>query len=213
VKITLISAIIGGIDDPKIYPAQSVEYDFRTFTEPGPDCPVGVNDRIKALYYKTQMYRISPESEVLIWVDGKILPTCYDFVEQVVNALGENDIAILKHRDRSCIYEEINYIEKEIRMGSRYLRTRYGKRPIRKEVEYYRACGYPEKNGLNDCCIVAMKNNEQMKSVTNGWWSACHGGAFDQIAIQFVCWREEVKIIPIVFKPGSFVHVKHKLLK
>lgn len=210
--ISVITAVIGGIDQSKELPAQSVEFDRLYFTEPIGN--ISGNDRMQALYYKCNLHRLGIDSDVLIWLDGKVQPTCYDFIEQIVKALGDNDIAVLKHHERDCIYKEIDHIEHCMRKGNQYLLTRYKDKPIRKQVEAYRYFGYPVNNGLNDCCIIAVKNNDMMKRIFNQWWRdvyRCNG--FDQVALPFYCWLNDVKIQPIVFKPGSFIDVPHTVLK
>lgn len=207
--IALITAVIGGIDEIKNVPAQSVEYQRYVITEsyiPG-------DDRKKALYFKTQMHH-EFEEDIFIWIDGKIQVACYDFVQQCMDALGDGDIAIMKHNERNCIYQEVDHIEHCIKKGNKYLATRYKNKPIRKQVERYRRFGYPANNGLNDCCIFIVRNNERMKGVFNQWWAEIEkDDAFDQTAIQFHCWVAGVKIKPIIFKPGSFVDVPHIVLK
>lgn len=208
--IRVVTAIIGGIDQPKEIPMQS--FDYERFVYTNPPTAIEGNDRMKALYYKCHL-PFSGE-DITIWLDGKVHPTCYDFIEQIVNALGDNEIAILKHHERSCIYQEIDHIEHCMRKGNQYLLTRYKDKPIRRQVEAYRYFGYPANNGLNDCCIIATRDTKIMKEVFYEWWHdvySCNG--FDQVAIQYYCWKAGVKIQPIVFKPGSFIDVPHAVLK
>lgn len=213
-KPIIVSAIIGGIDTPKIIPAQSVPFDEWHITEP----PAGIagNDRTQALYYKCNLHTILPERSTIIWLDGKIQVTSPDFVKQIVEALynSQHGLCILKHGERKCIYEEIDYIEKEMRRGSRYLKTRYADKPIRRQVEAYRYFGYGKNNGLNDCSIMAINNNDYTEPVYRDWWQdvyECNG--FDQTAIQFHAWRHGVKITDLVFSPYSFKLVSHNLIK
>lgn len=210
-KIAVVTAVIGGIDQPKEIPRQTVEFDRHFITDP----PAGItgNDRMKALYYKCNLVR-EAYPDICIWVDGKIQIQSDDFIEQIIATLGENDIAILKHGERSCIYQEVDHIEHCMKKGNEYLLTRYANKPIRRQVEAYRYFGYPANNGLNDCCIIAMRNNHVMRKVCADWWHdvyKCDG--FDQVALQYHCWLYAVQIQSIVFKPGSFADIPHTILK
>lgn len=213
-KIAVMTAIFGGIDVRKTIPEQTMFFKEEFFDETNCDLNNDLmpNDRQRALFFKTMGHTMT-DADIIIWVDGKIQITAPDFIEQCVDALGNNDIAIMKHLYRKCIYEEVDHIEHCIKHGNEYLTTRYAHRPIRKQVELYRAEGYPENNGLNDCCIIARRNNEMTNMIFDNWWQECQLEWFDQISIQYMAWRYGIKIHPIIFKSGSFVDTPHILLK
>lgn len=90
--VSLITANIGGIDEPKIVPDQSTSFlrhDFRGSN------PQQYDDRTAALRYKTLMHEYS-DSELLLWIDGKIQITCFDFIQQCIIALEDGQIAIFE---------------------------------------------------------------------------------------------------------------------
>lgn len=197
--IALTTAIFGGIDDKKEVPEQTVQANQYFFNEVnsmvydnnGGD---NISDRIRALYFKTQGHKVVGKEEIIIWVDGKIQINSGDFIEQCVVALGDNDLAIMKHLYRKCVYEEVDHIEHCIRHGNDYLTTRYAHRPIRKQVESYRRRGYPENNGLNDCCIICRRNNSATNKLFDEWWDVCFQDFFDQVAIQFLAWKSKIRM-------------------
>lgn len=212
-KIAVITANIGGIDTFHSIPEQTVYFEQHYFTA----APEGItgNDRMKALYYKCNMYQLVLEVDVFIWLDGKVKVVVNDFVEKIIAALGNGDIAALKHHERNCIYQEVDHIEHCMRKGNQYLLARYKDKPLRRQVEAYRYYGYPANNGLNDCCIIAMKNNNAAAGVSNGWWHDvynCNG--FDQIALQFHAWARGIKIKSINFsREREFLDIPHDVLK
>lgn len=209
-SITVVTAVIGGIDQLKEIPRQTVE--FRRVFITDASAVIEGNDRMKALYYKCNLAEFP--GDITIWLDGKVQVQSADFIEQIIAALGENDIAVLKHGERSCIYQEVDHIEHCMKKGNEYLLTRYANKPIRRQVEAYRYFGYPANNGLNDCCIIAMRNNHVMQRVCKDWWHdvyKCDG--FDQVALQYHCWMYVVPIQSIVFKPGSFADIPYTILK
>lgn len=215
-NITMVTAIFGGIDRKKIVPDQSLFVNEMFFDEKSM-FPYKINgmfsDRTKALFFKAQTHKFT-DADIIIWVDGKIQILSDTFVEQCVSALGmDYGVAILKHNKRSCIYEEVSYIEKMIEEKNLYLTKRYAHRPIREQVERYRADGYPEGNGLNDCCIICRRNNSIVNAMFDDWWQECKIGLFDQVSIKYQAWKHGVPIKSIEFKPKTFAHVPHILLK
>lgn len=213
-KIALVSAIFGGIDFKKEVPAQTVPIDTYFFDETNDKVSdLTLDDRTRALYYKTQLYKVC-EADVHIWVDGKIEIISPGFVEKILWQLSKWELGILRHDFRHCVYQEVDHIEACIQAGNEYLATRYGHRPIRREVEWYRGQGYPAKNGLNDCKILAVRNTRRMQILMDNWWQVCRKQWFDQVAIQFLAWKADVKIQTIELEAViDFLDHPHQKMK
>lgn len=206
-RIAVVTAIIGGIDQIKEVPTQSLQADWLFYDKPSGF--VEGNDRQQALWYKTHIAH-TDNYDIVIWLDGKVKVLAYDFLEQIVTALGPYDIAVMKHNERDCIYKEVDHIEHCMRKGNAYLLTRYATKPIRAQVEAYRYFGYPANNGLFDCCIIAVWASKPLQEVMSSWWKDVYfRNGFDQTALPFYCWRAGLQIQPIVFKPASFIDVPH----
>lgn len=202
-QVALITAIIGGIDEVKEVPEQTIPFTRLLFTDP----IEGANPRQQALYFKTQIHKLTT-ADYYIWIDGKIQITSSDFIQQCIDGLGAGNIAILKHHERKCIYQEVDHIEHCIKHGNPYLTPRYAHRPIRQQVEAYRTQGYPANAGLNDCCIFIVRG-QTMAEIFEKWWYECQMDWFDQTSIRFLCWFYEQPINSIIFKPGSFKDIPH----
>lgn len=209
-RITVVTANIGGIDQDHEIPVQSVGFE-RVYVTTAP--MLEGTDREKALYYKCNLHDF--DADVTIWLDGKVQVLATNFIQQILDALGEGNLAIMKHLYRSCIYQEIDHIEHCIKHNNQYLKTRYAGKPIRKQVEAYRYFGYPANAGLYDCCIIAVRNGSPgVHHVFKNWWHDVYDlKGFDQVALPFYAWLYGVKIQPVVFKENSFIDVPHKVLK
>jgi alkaline ceramidase TOD1/glycosyltransferase MUCI70-like protein len=212
--IAWITSIFGDIDEPKPIPDQSVDFVHYHFSEQSnPVFLNGHNDRRKALFFKTQMHKIV-HADYYIYTDGKIRVIHRDFIRSMMNQLHSNEFGILKHEKRRCIYKEVDHIENCIKHGNEYMKTRYGASPIRKKVDEYRAKGFPPNNGLNDCKIFIVKNTKKMNDLFDQWWNTCLTiDSFDQISIQYLAWKNRVRIVPITFKQTVFLDIPHKILK
>lgn len=210
-KVALMTAIVGGIDDPKEVPLQTMPHETYFFDE-GNFGDIVTTDRIKALYFKTQGHYFT-EADIIVWIDGKVQILCADFLQQCVDALGDGEVAIMQHWNRKCIYDEVAYIRNCLSEGDQYLNARYNSNKITDQVEGYKKNGYPANNGLNDCAVICRRNNDKINSMFTRWWYDCKRGLYDQIAIQYLAWEREVKIRPINFKTASAKFVPHKILK
>lgn len=216
-NIAIISAIIGGIDEKKEIPEQYFADDliemYFDYVWSGTD---NLDQRRQALWYKTQMHHLPLHTapDLFIWIDGKIQITSPDFVKSCVDQLGDSDFAILKHHERNCIYQEFDHILHCIKKGNQYLATRYAHRPLLVEKQNWARNGYPANNGLNDCKIFIVRNNEKMNKLFDMWWHFIKEyNFFDQTTIQALCWNNNIKIKSLVFPAGYFEDVPHKILK
>ncbi len=210
-SVALMTAIVGDIDDVKEIPYQTVPHEAHFFNE-GNWGDIVTTDRIKALYFKTQGHYFT-EADIIIWIDGKVQILCADFIQQCIDALGKDEVAIMAHWNRKCIYDEVDYIEEKIKEGNEYLSARYDVTRIRAQVNGYIKNGYPKNNGLNDCAVICRRNTDKINSLFTRWWYDCKRGMYDQISIQYLAWERDVKIKPINFKTASAKFVPHKILK
>jgi hypothetical protein len=209
-SVTLITSIFGPIDLPKKVPAQSIPFKHFHYGDSDAEITPGRNNREKALYWKINGHRYT-DTDIVIYVDGKIQILAYDFLQQCIDGLGENDFAMLRHGERDCIYKEIDHIEAKVKAGDPYHVARYKDKPIRAQVEAYRQDGYPSGAGLGDCCIFIYRRFSWVMMMLNDWWDDVYiNNAFDQTAVRYHAWKHGIKIIPLAFKPASFKHVRHQ---
>lgn len=224
-KVSIITAITGGFDELKNIPDQSVPFNVQKYSEKDVPIPFTVhrysdndvpeeykhlNNRTRALYFKQQMHNYLPDTDVYIWIDGKVQVLSSDFIKQCLKALIENDLAILRHGSRQSCREEVDYIQSRIAVGDKYLTTRYAHRDLISQLKRMTDAGYPDDRGLFDCSIIAVRNTPAAAKVFNYWWKLCQDEIwFDQIAIQFASWINGINISPINLMPGSFKLVKH----
>ncbi len=210
-NVALMTAIVGGIDDRKDIPKQTIDFEEHFFTEENWG-DVVTTDRIKALYFKAMGHYFT-EKNIIIWIDGKVQILCSDFIQQCVLAMGDSEVAILSHWDRKCIYDEVDYIEECLNEGNEYLLARYKASTIRNQVEGYRKNGYPAQRGLHDCRIICRRNNDKINGLFTRWWYDCKRGLYDQISIEYLAWERGIEIKPINLKTASAKFVPHKILK
>lgn len=165
-RIAVITANFGGFDDRKPFAKQTVEHYHYYFTEHNADYPMdGLDNRLKAKFYKMIPHRVMPRFDVFIWVDGNIEIKSPTFVDDMIKALGDNDIAISKHQFRSSIYEEARFIIDHVPEHD-YLKVRYNPESIAHELGKYGE----GLEGLYWCGLFARRNTPEVMARFDKWW-------------------------------------------
>jgi hypothetical protein len=150
-----------------------------------------------------------PEYNYTVWIDGNLKLKKSNIKQLVDKYLKEKDIALFRHPERNCIYEEGDaciYYSKE------------DPTKIRKQLEFYKKKGYPEKNGLVMTSILFRKNqSEKIKKLNEEWWKELKKRSKrDQLSFNYVAWKNKLDFYEI---PGNaygnelYERVAHKITK
>jgi len=163
--------------------------------------------RRTARHYKALPQRYMPNADVWIWVDGNVRLLA-DPREIVERYLGDASLAIFKHPDRVCLYEEARFCAKKGKDKSAVLY---------RQMRRYQANGMPENWGLPETRCVIRRNTEAMQALNEAWWSELERHSVrDQVSLPFVCWKRGIRWREI---PGrcwvrntsrDFYYVKHR---
>lgn len=182
-KIAVITAIFGDMEQPKPFCPQSVECDRIVITEQNTPFPLpNLPPRLQAKYFKLQPHRVWPQYDVFVWIDGNIEVKHPDFVKVMTENL--HGIRIQRHHERQTIGEEIAHI---LASDNPYVTTRYGKQPLKEEYEYYLSKKMSPDTPLYSCNIFAWKSTIEMDEFFNAWWSLVLAWSwFDQSAFSFL---------------------------
>jgi len=191
-KIAVITAIFGDMEQPKPFCPQSVPCDRIVVTEQNSPFPLpNLPPRLQAKYFKLQPHRVWPQYDVFVWIDGNIEVKDPDFVKVMTENL--SGIRIQRHHERQTIGEEIAHI---LASDNPYVTTRYGNQPLKQEYEYYLSEGMPEGSPLYSCNIFAFENDDKKIGIEpvqclffNRWWDlVLRWSWFDQSAFSYLAW-------------------------
>lgn len=200
-KIALVTAIFGGIDEVHVPMKQTCPHQYFLFNEQ--NCPADINyanDRLRAKFFKIQTHRVLPEFDLFVWMDGTLKMATNLFLEQVIQKLGDNDALFMNHVIRKCVYEEaeeiLKYLKDDKSEWYGYFRTRFTIEEIEREIESYRKAGYPENAGLWSGGFFVRRNNERTNNFFNKWWdSILRYGCKDQMSLAYhINTYKEIKI-------------------
>ena len=166
--------------------------------------PVQSTPRLSSRYYKINSNLVFPGTEFTVWHGGNVQLT--QPPEVLIDFLGDADIAVLRHSQRRCIYDEADVC---IQWGKGDPST------IRKQMDRYRSLGYPRNNGLHMAFLIIRRNCDNITTLNRAWWNEVSKGSVrDQLSFDYVCWELgiEVKDIPGDIYSGKFYkrHAIHK---
>jgi len=188
-NVCIYTAIAGGYDNLNPTVHQTIPCDWLAFLEdePANTCgwqvvPLQVEQehpRMRAKWPKLCPHLV-PELVgywYTIWIDGSVQVTSPRFAEDMVSFLNSNGWAMFAHPRRDCLYDELEAHFDE--QGPKYEGL-----PLRQQVAFYRAAGYPEHNGLFQSTVIVREgDDEQVQRIGESWWHECVNWSYaDQLS-------------------------------
>lgn len=175
--IIIYSAITGNYDNPRS--------DIHVFQDTNRDkfrYPV-MNSKI----YKVLSHKYFSNS-YSIWLDGNI-HLKIDSGKLVEEFLGNADIAVFRHPQRTCLYDECTEAK------GRLIRELH---PLMDEqISDYKKDSMPIGFGLAECGMIIRRNIPIVSEFNTRWWGEiCRYTHRDQISFSYVWWqlKDRIKI-------------------
>lgn len=198
-KIAIYTAIFGGYDKLQEPLYINPMCDYYVFTDQDVDSesvwkkiPISSIPNYSHLdsYHLSKIVKILPhlffqKYDYSIWVDGTtlILADLMAFIDKM--DYESKYIAMFDNPVHDSIYTEANFL---------IYYNRVSEKDIKKQVDYYRSCGYPDHNGMFECTIIVRKHtDESCKKIMEDWWKQINQFTMrDQISFPFVLWRNNL---------------------
>ena len=193
-EIVVCTAITGGFDTLK--DEQVIDgVDFVCYTDDanlksktwdiGKASNISSDPNRNAKIHKILIHKYLSEYEYTVWIDANIYLTVPAKV-LIDKYLETNNIALFKHAERNCIYDEAYACIK-------YRLDDVG--TIQKQISYYREKGYPKNNGLHECTIVLRKNCKEIQELDDLWWNEiCSRSRRDQLSFDYCTYKLGLKV-------------------
>lgn len=119
------------------------------------------------------------EHSVSIYIDAKFRPI-NDLDSFVEKNLGENDIALLEHNKRTCVYKEAKFIAANKIEPWENMQAQIG---------FYLNEGLPKDYGLWAPGIMIKRHNEKMDAFNKFWWKSYVCGCDrDMLSLTYSIW-------------------------
>jgi hypothetical protein len=136
-------------------------------------------------YVKTHALELLPDAEVVVYADAEF-EVAGDIRLLVGPALGSSDIAVFRHPDRVCVYQELD--------ACRSLK----KAPadaLSRQAARYRGARLPERSGLWALGVLGQRNTAAARAFSQAWWKEIHANHTDrdQPSFGYVAWRDRLR--------------------
>lgn len=213
-RIALLTANIGGIDSLSGIRKQTKDFHYYPYFLNNLPYPLpNLNNRLKGKYVKIQSHRFLNHYDAYVWIDGRVEVIGESFIELMVKDLcDEKPVSIFKHKDRDNIYQEIEYIQSNIKLGNPYLTKRYANQNLESELEFYKNFGLKEDCQLYACTIFARLNNLKTNDAFDEWWRRIlEFSLFDQTMFSYVKEKHKIKVNELDYSlfEDQFILNKH----
>jgi hypothetical protein len=141
-------------------------------------------NRRNAKIYKVLPFLFTPDYDYYFWIDST--HQLEEDPRTVINTyLKDSDVAVFKHPERDCVYEEGKLVKQ---IGFDYPNL------IDDQLDFYRDMCYPENNGLYELPVRVQRNTELTQRMGMMWWEQiCMFSSRDQISFPFVCHQLGIK--------------------
>jgi hypothetical protein len=146
---------------------------------------------------EAKIYKVLPwqflDYEYSIWIDGTIAIKS-QVSDLINNFLKDHDMAVFKHSQRDCIYDEF-----VVDMGYRKREPMFIREAQR---EKYLSEKIPKHIGLWECGILIRRHTKKVEDLCNEWWSEISSfSASDQCSFARTVYKQQFNINPIT--PGN----------
>lgn len=140
-----------------------------------------------AKIHKILPHKYFPDFEYSLWIDGSIeVKFPYSIKRLIEIYLNGFDIALFKHSERRCLYQELK-VCCDRRLDD--IET------MKKQVERYKIEGYPENLGLSECTVILRRHTNQIKEFNEAWWEEIKNGSRrDQLSFDYVARKMNLKV-------------------
>ncbi|MBD3251134.1 DUF616 domain-containing protein [Candidatus Uhrbacteria bacterium] len=141
--------------------------------------PCSLSPRRCARRAKVLYHLLFPDEDITIWHGGNV--RLRGDLTKLVALLDSADIAVIKHSQRDCIYDEAEVCK------------RWGLDApdiIDAQMTRYRQDGYPAKRGLSCAFLIARRNTQAMRHLAVAWWNEIQKGSHrDQLSLDYCLWK------------------------
>lgn len=196
-KIAVYTAIFGDYDELKEPPEGTRNCDFICFTDnnnlESKNYQIRVCERQfedptrDARMYKVLSHQFLSEYKYTAWIDGMTqIKKPMDMRDFIRKQLKKYRLAIFKHPDRNCIYDEIEACK---------ILNKDDVKMMEKQVSNYKKLGFPKDYGLVATGVILRKNlDPQVIKLNEAWWNEIKKGSKrDQLSFNYVCWKNNFK--------------------
>jgi hypothetical protein len=141
---------------------------------------------------------IHDDADYYIWLDSPFEIISDNFIQNTLNAIGDNDLCLCKHNSvRSSIKEEFEYVKKEMQSNNTYLTSRYSGEDMDRQVSIYlEDKSFTDNNLFEMGFFIYSKKlveNKNYNLMTDWFFHNSLYSIQDQLSIPYLLHKHNVK--------------------
>ncbi len=212
-RVAILQANLGDFDSPQDPVKQTVPFTFHRWTDENFPPIMGLTPRMQYRIPKTHGWQMFPDYDVYIWLDGTVSFKRDDCLQWYLDQLGDNDIALFSHPNRSTAQQETDHIEEHLQLGKPYITARY-KNGLHKEQLAEMMLDEDFKDDkLYASTVFVYRNTPKVQAMLKDWWYyGCRYFTVDQIVLPWLFWKHDLKVKALdepIYKSGYISLVSH----
>jgi len=219
-KIKIVSANFGienNIDYIDMPPQYGDLFYYKTYNYNDNNYPLrdkSLHPRLKGKIPKMLEWMYDTIADYYIWIDSPFEIVSHNFIQNTLNAIGDNDICLCKHNsNRSSIQEELAYVKHEMQSNNTYLISRYSGEDMDRQVgTYLEDKSFIDNNLFEMGFFIYSKKLVENKNynLMTDWF--LHNSLYsiqDQLSIPYLLHRHNVKYTTFDFNVFSNPDLKY----
>lgn len=170
-KIAVISANSGGFDNGTKHVPQSLPYDYFMFNDENfPPRFNSMTPRLQAKIPKCFGWQMAPGYDYYLWIDGNLALTSRDSLKYFYDNCQNYDVVALQHPRRNTVKWEARYLQRGLKLGSRYMVGRYTNEWVDEQMTEINA----DKDFVDDILVnggvFMYRNTPEVQQMLKEWW-------------------------------------------
>jgi hypothetical protein len=220
-KIKIVSAIFGienNIDYIDMPPQCGDLFYYQTRNYNDNNFPLrdkSLHPRLKGKIPKMLDWMYDAIADYYIWIDAPFEIVSQDFIQNTLNAIGDNDMCLCKHNsNRSSIQQELVYVKQEMQSNNTYLTSRYSGEDMDRQVSIYlQDKSFIDNNLFEMGFFIYSKKlveNKNYNLMTDWFFHNCLYSIQDQLSIPYLLHKHNVKYTTFNFNVFNNPDLKYK---
>jgi hypothetical protein len=170
-KIAVLSANLGGFDEPSRHVPQSLAHEYFMFDDKNfPLRTQSLTSRMQAKIPKMFGWQMVPEYDYYLWLDGSLSLSDPDSLKYFYDQCQGYDIVTLKHPVRNTIREEAEYTIRKVKQHSKYVGARYSNDFLQEQYDVILA----DTDFIDDFLVCGgifmYRNTPKVQAMLKEWW-------------------------------------------
>ena len=193
-KVLVVSANLGRDGKNTVVKQTGAMVDFLFINKRNwPDRNASFTPRMNAKIPKMLAWKIKPGYDYYLWIDSYFNIHHSDTISWFLEQIGDHDILLFKHQQRSSIKDEARFMAEKRDAGDSYIIQRIKGEPVVNQAMFYSS----DENFKDDLLIAAsaffyssnLIQNKDYNLLKEWYFETCFFSIRDQISLPYLLWK------------------------